>query len=78
MRAALLMTSTVVFCAVASLANAADLVVPQKREAAVEQKAPAAELACMRWVEQTYSWYNYCDPIPYYGRNKYAWWGGPF
>ena len=78
MRTALLLTSTVFFCAVASLGNAADLTVPRQREAVVAEKAPAAELVCMRWVEQTYSWYNYCDPIPYYGRNKYAWSGGLF
>jgi hypothetical protein len=41
-------------------------------------KAPAvAEQACLRWVQTTYSWYNYCDPIPYYPRTaRWGWaWG---
>jgi len=42
-------------------------------------KAPkaVAEQVCLRWVQTTYSWYNYCDPIPYYPRAaRWGWtWG---
>jgi hypothetical protein len=55
-------------------ASAADLPVSRHREAVIPLKAPAAGVACLRWVEQTYSWYNYCDPIPHYARRKYSWW----
>jgi hypothetical protein len=46
---------------------AADLAVPKQ----MPTKAPPAEAVCLRWVEQNYSWYNYCDPVPYYPR-RYA------
>jgi hypothetical protein len=26
-------------------------------------------------VQQNYSWYNYCDPVPYYPRSTRYWWG---
>lgn len=56
---------------------AADLAVP-KQQVEMPTKAPVAERACLRWVEQNYSWYNYCDPVPYYPR-KYAYhWVGLF
>ena len=35
----------------------------------------AAEPVCLRWVQQNYSWYNYCDPVPYYPRATRYWWG---
>jgi hypothetical protein len=47
--------------------------------AEVAVKAPkrvvAAEPVCLRWVQQNYSWYNYCDPVPYYPRATRYWWG---
>jgi len=55
---------------------AADLALPKKE--AVVSTPVVADQVCLRFVEQTYSWYNYCDPIPYYGRNKYPWSGGIF
>jgi hypothetical protein len=38
-------------------------------------RVAAAEPVCLRWVQQTYSWYNYCDPVPYYPRSTRLWWG---
>jgi hypothetical protein len=35
----------------------------------------AAEPVCLRWVQQNYSWSNYCDPVPYYPRATRYWWG---
>jgi len=63
-------------CAMASPVMAADMAVKAAPKAV---KAPPKQAACLQWIEQTYSWYNYCDPIPYYGRgwNKYVWKGGP-
>jgi hypothetical protein len=78
MRSVLLVTSTILFCTVATLANAADLDVRRQKEAVAPPSAPVVDVACLRWVETTYSWYNYCDPVPYYGRGKYAWSGGLF
>jgi len=41
----------------------------------LRQLLPGA--ANLRWVQTTYSWYNYCDPIPYYPRAaRWGWtWG---
>ncbi len=78
MRSVLLVTSAILFCSVASVGNAADLAVPRQKEVAVPQAAPATQIACMRWIQQTYSWYNYCDPVPYNPRGKYAWSGELF
>ena len=57
-------------CAVTSPVLAADMAVKAPKEAKV-----AAEPVCLRWVQQNYSWYNYCDPIPYYPRSTRYWWG---
>ena len=56
---------------------AADLAVQHQKAATVRRAAPV-EVACIRWVEQNYSWYNYCDPVPYYGRRKYVWPAGQY
>ena len=61
--------------AMSSPSVAADLVVPKQMP--TKAAAPAKKLACLRWVPQTYSWYNYCDPIPYYGKHQNHWFG-PF
>jgi hypothetical protein len=54
-----------------SQATAADLAVQTERgPITVERK----EAACLRWVPQNHSWYNYCDPIPYAPRLKYPVW----
>jgi hypothetical protein len=37
--------------------------------------APTNEPACLRGVQQNFSWYNYCDPVPYYPRATRYWWG---
>ena len=62
------------FCASlrSSLAGvlAADMPVKATKEARV-----VAEPVCLRWVQSNYSWYNYCDPIPYYPRPTRYWWG---
>jgi len=44
---------------------------------AVKAPKAVAEQVCLRWVQTTYSWYNYCDPIPYYPRAaRWGWaWG---
>lgn len=78
MRAARYLTGVVFLCAAMSAASAADMAVPRQKHAAIPEKAAPAEAACIKWVEQNYSWYNYCDPVPYYGRNKYVWQGGLF
>jgi hypothetical protein len=56
-------------CAVTSPVLAADM--PVKAAPRV-----VAEPVCLRWVQQNYSWYNYCDPIPYYPRATRFWWQG--
>jgi len=35
----------------------------------------AVEADCIRWVRQTQSWFNYCEPVPYYGKppSHYEW-----
>jgi hypothetical protein len=58
-------------CAAASPVLAADMPVKATREARVA----TAEPVCLRWVQSNYSWYNYCDPIPYYPRATRYWWG---
>jgi len=70
MRAFIIAVGAIVFCSVTSPGMAADMPVPQK-EVVMPTKAQPAEAVCLRWVEQNYSWYNYCDPIPYYGRKNY-------
>lgn len=77
MRALLFAAGMAALCIMSSPGIAADLAVPQK-DVVMPTKAPAAEAVCLRWVEQNYSWYNYCDPVPYYPR-KYAYhWFGVF
>lgn len=69
MRTVSIAASIALLCAVTSPVLAADMPV----------KAPtrvAAEPVCLRWVQQNYSWYNYCDPIPYYPRATRFWWQG--
>ena len=58
-------------CAVSSPVFAADMAV----KATPAPRVAAAEPVCLRWVQQNYSWYNYCDPIPYYPRSTRHWWG---
>jgi hypothetical protein len=71
MRALLFAVGTTALCIMSSPGIAADMAVPRQKETMVPTRAPAVEAACLRWVEQNYSWYNYCDPVPYYGRQKY-------
>lgn len=74
MRISAMAVGTAFLCILVSSAVAADLTFkPQKKYVKAEPKD------CLRWIEQTYSWYNYCDPVPYYGRGyyKYVWKGGP-
>ena len=74
MRTAPIAASVALLFAMTSSGIAADLVRPAQRQVAVQPQA--TEVACLRWVEQTYSWYNYCDSIPYYGRQKQNLLGG--
>ena len=69
MRAFLFAVGTASLCIMSSPGIAADMALP--RETVIPTKAPAAEVACLRWVEQNYSWYNYCDPVPHYPRQKH-------
>jgi len=72
-------TAILVFATlVGSQVFAADLALPKKATVATTPQPVVADQYCLRFVEQTYSWYNYCDPIPYYGRHKYAWSGWIF
>jgi hypothetical protein len=34
------------------------------------------QVECIQWVRQNQSWYNYCDPVPYFARTAYgdSWW----
>jgi hypothetical protein len=57
-------------CALTSPVVAADMTTKAPRAARV-----TAEPVCLRWVQQNYSWYNYCDPVPYYPRATRYWWG---
>lgn len=45
---------------------------------AVSRTAAVVEtpIECIRWVRQNQSWYNYCDPVPYFARTTYGdyWW----
>ncbi len=77
MRKILFAACAAVVCIMSSPGIAADLTVPPRKEAVVPKKA-AADLVCLRWIEQTYSWYNYCDPIPYSPRHAHDWFIGIF
>jgi hypothetical protein len=57
---------------VSSPVSAADVTLPKK---APTHAAPP-QTGCVRWVEQTWSWYNDCGPIHYPPRfryESYAW-----
>jgi hypothetical protein len=75
MRIARLLTIAALLFGAAAPGQAADLAVPRQQKATAAPRPAPAEAACLRWVEQTYSWYNYCDPVPYYGRQKGTWLG---
>lgn len=70
MRTVSIAAGFVLLCAITSPVIAADMAVKAPKGA-----PKVAEAACLRWIPQTYSWYNYCDPIPYYGRQSRYWWG---
>jgi hypothetical protein len=70
MRSILSVVAVALFCSASGAAYAADLPVKAPRQQTAVQTAAPAQ-TCLRWVEQTYSWYNYCDPIPYYSRHRY-------
>ena len=70
MRALAIAAGFAVLCGITSPVLAADMAVKATKEARV-----VAEPMCLRWVQQNYSWYNYCDPIPYYPRATRYWWG---
>ena len=70
MRAFVIAIGALAFCSMNSPVAAADMQVPHK-EMVRAAKAPVAEAVCLRWVETNYSWYNYCDQIPYYPRKDY-------
>lgn len=75
MRALLCAVGTAAFCIMSSPGIAADMAMPKK---AAVVRAPAVEVACLRWVEQNYSWYNYCDPVPYRPRQNHNFFGELF
>jgi hypothetical protein len=56
---------------VAGSAVAADMAVPVERRAVAQE-----QVDCIRWVRQNQSWYNYCDPVPYFAKTTYGdyWW----
>jgi len=70
MRKTAIAAGIALLCAAASQALAADMTARSPKVARV-----AAEPVCLRWVQQNYSWYNYCDPVPYYPRATRYWWG---
>jgi len=67
MRTMAVAASVALLCMMTSSVFAADMTVP-----AAPQEQKSAEMVCLRWIPQTYSWYNYCDPIPYYTRREYT------
>jgi len=68
MRTMAVATSIALLGIMTSSGFAADIAVPN----APPQEQKSAEMVCLRWIPQTYSWYNYCDPIPYYTRREYT------
>lgn len=54
-----------VLMSAASSAHAADLAYPKK------VRVHSRHAVCVRWVEQTWSWYNYCEPVRYPPRAYY-------
>jgi hypothetical protein len=71
MRTLLIAASCGILWLTTSPGIAADMALPRHKEVVAPEKIAANEIACVRWVEQNYSWYNYCDPVPNYGRRKY-------
>lgn len=65
--------SIALFCIMTSVGFATDLSVAFQKEVVAPQ---TAEVVCLKWIRQTQSWYNYCDQIPYYVRQKNFWRGG--
>ena len=63
-------------------AGAADLQTRSSRTKAPYRVAVVDEAQCIRWVRQTKSWYNYCEPVPYYGLPPSHWdwvvWNGRY
>ena len=70
MRAFVIAIGALAFCSMSSPVTAATMPVPPPALVRAA-KAPAAEAVCLRWVETNYSWYNYCDQIPYDPRKDY-------
>jgi len=70
MRKTAIAAGIALLCAAASQVLAADMTTRGPKGARV-----AAGPVCLRWVQQNYSWYNYCDPVPYYPRATRYWWG---
>ena len=70
MRKTAIAAGIALICALTSPVVAADMTTKAPRAARV-----TAEPVCLRWVQQNYSWYNYCDPVPYYTRATRYWWG---
>jgi hypothetical protein len=71
MRTIVISAGIALLYAVTSPVFAADMAVKSARA----PRVAAAEPVCLRWVQQNYSWYNYCDPVPYYPRSTRYWWG---
>lgn len=81
MRILLSVAAALAFCFVAGASNAADLPLPHHRQTTMTmplKAQPKREVACLKWVPENYSWYNYCDPVPYYGKHQNHWFSGPF
>jgi hypothetical protein len=72
------MLGIAVFGLAGGVALAADMPVKAPKEAVVREAPVATERVCLKWVEQTYSWYNYCDQVPYYSRHRYDTFAGFF
>ena len=71
MRLASMMVGIAVCGLAGGVALAADMPVKAQKEAVVREAPVVSERVCLKWVEQTYSWYNYCDPVPYYSKHRY-------
>jgi hypothetical protein len=70
MRAWMFAGAALAFCLTALPAGAADLIVPPAKRVVTAPRVAPREAACLRWIEQTYSWYDYCGPVPYYGKHQ--------
>jgi hypothetical protein len=67
------MLALLVWVGLMPTADAADLQNRNLRTKAAVRVVVADEVDCIRWVRQTQSWYNYCEPIPYYGLPPSHW-----